>query len=751
MKPYIILSLMAGMCTASMAGPIDLGSRARLRAAAQDGAAVRTLSQGTSTGGSVRGFVTLAPGHDVSELIDRGLTVRAHRGRLALVETDAATALSLDGAGEVARFSMERTVRPKMDIVRRVTGIDKIHQGQDLPRAYTGKGVVTGIVDGGFDPNHINFRNPDGSSRIGQFTFYRPTQQGGYQEEIHDADYIPNIDTEDETTFHGTHTLGIMAGGWKGQSKVAVKENAFSGVVTDAANPYYGVATDGDIAVAAGALSDYYIALGCETILNYAYKKRAPAVINMSLGSNVGPHDGTSTICQYLDTLAKYDPVVVCISAGNEGDMPIALTKRCTATDNVLASFLYPAVRMTNYQNVRYGQTYVYSDSPTPFEIQAIVVNKTRGVAAMRMPLAATATGAMQYWVSSADYQGDQTDIVSPQFAKWFEGYVGVGAEYDAVSGRYYAVIDCMCWDNTAGSSNNPNGNYIIGFQITGSDGQRIDVYGDGVYNNFSGYGLEGYSDGQFDGTINDVACGKTPVVVGSYNTRDDWASLDRGVYGYRNAFVEGKISPFTSYGTLIDGRTLPTVCAPGATVISSSNEYYLTAAKAGDESRQASVTDGDRVHSWHQCVGTSMASPVVAGSIALWLEADPTLTHDRVRDIIARTAIQDTHTATSGNPVQWGAGKFDAFAGLKEVLRAGVGQVSVDNATRPLVSLQGRTLSVSLPGAPALDVKVFSPAGAVVAAANTRTDEVCLDASPLAPGLYIVNINGTGQKIIIK
>ena len=42
-----------------------------------------------------------------------------------------------------------------MDVVRKEIGVDKIHQGLDLPQAYTGKGVVTGIVDGGIDPNHI--------------------------------------------------------------------------------------------------------------------------------------------------------------------------------------------------------------------------------------------------------------------------------------------------------------------------------------------------------------------------------------------------------------------------------------------------------------------------------------------------------------------------------------------------------------------------------------------------------------------
>ena len=63
-------------------------------------------------------------------------------------------------------MELPRRVYQKMDVVRKEIGVDKIHQGVDLPQAYTGKGVVTGIVDGGIDPNHINFLKPDGSTRL---------------------------------------------------------------------------------------------------------------------------------------------------------------------------------------------------------------------------------------------------------------------------------------------------------------------------------------------------------------------------------------------------------------------------------------------------------------------------------------------------------------------------------------------------------------------------------------------------------
>lgn len=38
-----------------------------------------------------------------------------------------------------------------------------------------------------------------------------------------------------------------------------------------------------------------------------------------------------------------------------------------------------------------------------------------------------------------------------------------------------------------------------------------------------------------------------------------------------------GEVSRFSSYGTLADGRNLPDICAPGASVISSVNTYCVT------------------------------------------------------------------------------------------------------------------------------------------------------------------------------
>lgn len=762
MRKASLLLLAAGAVFCAQGAKTDLGSRARLRGlsapmefSADGPTCVRAKSRTVDGERMLRAFVTVYEGTDASALESAGAIVRSRRGTLVLAEFPESALEAVEALPEVKGVSLERPLARKLDLARAAVGVDKIHAGSDLPRAYTGKGVIVGIVDGGFDPNHVNFKNADGTSRIGRFTYYRQTQSGDYVEEIHGRDYIPVIDTESDDTYHGTHTLGIMAGSYRGPVSAGVRDGAFSGHIAETDNPYYGIATDADIALASGAFTDYHIAMGVETILNYAYDEGKPVVVNLSLGSNVGPHDGSSTICQYLDLASVNDRVVFCLAAGNEGELPIALNKTFAEGDLSLNSCLRPAVDVPDLVNVRYGQTYVYSDSPKQFEVQVLVVSRSRGVAAMRMPLPPT-DGSSKYWVSSAEYQYDESDVISPQFAKWFTGYIGVGAEFDSNTGRYYAVLDYMCWDNPAG---NPDGNYIIGFQVTGKAGQRVDVFCDGVYNDLDDYGLAGYSKGMTDGTISDVACGDNYVVVGSYNTRPDWLSLDGSIYAYPVDLPAGKMSGFTSYGRLFDGRERPTVCAPGAAVISSSNEYYLDALMAGDESRQAFMTDGTRYYSWHQSAGTSMATPVVAGSIALWLEADPTLRYDDVLDIIGATAVRDNDTETSGHPLQWGAGKFDAYAGLKEVLRrkeASVGSVSADADRRLVVKPEGdRLFRICYGGADSFSASLYSASGSKALSVSATDGEAVVDAGALPGGFYILAVDGApasvSERLIIK
>ena len=62
-----------------------------------------------------------------------------------------------------------RTFDVKMDFARKSSTVDNVHAGFDYDGSvvsYTGKGVVAGLMDTGIDPNHVNFTDATGTSRV---------------------------------------------------------------------------------------------------------------------------------------------------------------------------------------------------------------------------------------------------------------------------------------------------------------------------------------------------------------------------------------------------------------------------------------------------------------------------------------------------------------------------------------------------------------------------------------------------------
>ena len=121
-------------------------------------------------------------------------------------------------------------------------------------------------------------------------------------------------------------------------------------------------------------------------------------------------------------------------------------------------------------------------------------------------------------------------------------------------------------------------------------------------------YGVSSFDNGSRNGSISDMAVGKKLIVVGSYNTRNEWFCLDGYASRYESEgdyFTVGRVSGFSSFGTLRDGRNLPTVCAPGSTIISSVNRYFTDlddVKEQADKLYQAKATGSDgRVSYWKQ------------------------------------------------------------------------------------------------------------------------------------------------------
>ena len=698
-----------------------------------------------------------------SVLANEDVDVLGRRGDIAIVSVnidDLERVATLPG---VKQLQLSRELRPKLNNARQSAGVDNIHAGTDLTQAYTGKGVVTGIVDSGVDPNHINFMGSDGKSRIQQLTYVRAnaTSTGQltttYTNKEGDINNLSYFTSDSNESYHGAHTMGIMAGGYRGELTYAELQDSHNSPTFTGPNPFYGVAYESDIVASCGTLGDGYIAYGVEYILDWASEHNKPAVINLSLGSNDGGHDGKDMLNQYLTLAGK--EAIICVSAGNEGDMPVAITKTFEECDTTLQTFVYPwvygndAYKGTTYYKVNYGAIYIYSEDTTALDVQAVIFNRSRGRVAQRFTVPPLSS---MYYVSSSDYQESTDDVISKQLGNYFKGSLGLGSGYDEYSGRYYALLDVYLQPNTdTGALNTADDQYVLGIIVTGKAGKRVDVYSDALASTFTSYGIDGWTDGSCNGSISSMACGDNVVVVGSYNTRDSWGCLDGIERGYDDYYTPGTLSEFSSYGTLIDGRNLPHVCAPGASIISSSNIYYLNNSETDPGTLQAKYSGTKRDSYWETAAGTSMSSPFVAGSIALWLEADPTLTYADVVDIIEKTATRDDEVVnTKADPVQWGAGKFNAYAGLKEVINraAGVANITVDNPNRLMVQDLGNNIFNVFVGGEALNISVYNVNGALVKSVRTADSDYDLDLSGLSRGVYVIGVNNRpGTRVFVK
>jgi hypothetical protein len=109
-----------------------------------------------------------------------------------------------------------------------------------------------------------------------------------------------------------------------------------------------------------------------------------------------------------------------------------------------------------------------------------------------------------------------------------------------------------------------------------------------------------------------------------------------------------------------------PDIAAPGvsiASAISSFTDANFTSV--------ANTTFNNTTYHFAKFSGTSMASPMVAGVVALILEANPYLTTEQVKNILMTTARQDNYTGIipiGGSPL-WGAGKVNAYAAVKAAI----------------------------------------------------------------------------------
>lgn len=758
LKLYFLLGCTAATAAASAQGKFDAGGNlimSQYRQSQQSSAVIAPLAmplpfdlQQASRGVAAASvYVTLANGHTALDLEALGFEVQVDGGDVVQVAGPMSVIADLEHCDFVKGISFGELRTVKLDRARRATHVEDIHQGTGLSSSYKGAGVITGIYDMGFDPNHANFRNSDGTSRLGRLWHFNGSG-GGFLTYIGD-ERIQSFKTDNASESHGTHTTGCMAGSFnrRGGGTVALyDETGTFQCGLRYANPYYGMAPESTIAAGCGALYDANITGAVSNIVEYAKSEGKPCVINLSLGSNLGRHDAEDPTVKILDKLGE--DAIICMSAGNEGDLPVSVVYNCT---DAAPSFTTVFAGKSGGS----GVIDIYGSNDTPLEITLSVYDKENAKMLYSLPLQPGRTSDVV--ITTKEYSNPayiHNDIFDRAFT---QSNIQAGAP--STLGNRYGVRMSVSLSNN--KTYNSNGNYVLAISVKSSAGSTIHLTTNSDNAEFTDAGVQGFLDGTSAFTINSMACGRNTLCVGAWNTRFTIPVVYTGTgaqYNYTgDGFAEDSIAGYSSWGVLADGRSLPHVCAPGTGIISSISMYqYDNSVKYDSQYAwgiSANQTFNGRSNHWENMQGTSMATPIVAGGIALWLQYDPTLTVDRVRTIIAETSDRDSFVTGDPNQVRWGAGKFNALAGLLKLMGGGVNDVAVgaDNGFVAVPDGQDKW-QVTLPGANGLTVNIYNTCGQLVSSFAGEGTTATVSTAGLAAGVYVLTADGRhSTRIVVR
>jgi subtilisin family serine protease len=637
----------------------------------------------------------------VKKIAEMGGVILHRRDELLLTCIPDSKVDSLAGIKQLQRAEMTGVISPTMDNARPFGNVDKVFS----MTKYTGDGVLVGFSDIGFDPNNPEFIDAqDGKSRVKSVIAYN--EFSAERKSATTADEIASWTSDNYGQWHATHVGGIMAGGYKG-------------------NNYYGVATGANILATTSELSDVGILSGIEEMIEYAKQEKKPLAINLSLGSYTGPHDGTDLFCQYLDRCGK--EAIVCISAGNEANGEGSQTFDYTEDDQEHKTLIQSRI---GYDGMKiYGDCDWWSADSRPMDVQIGIYDMLTRESIYSSPWIGQNAGLSSWSIASSELKNAKSAEASHNetFDACFSGGISVSTELNEENNRYNILVSY----NLSSLVYYPDkkfSRYYISIAVRAKKGVHVNGYTDQETSFFTGAG-SAYCYGNGEQSVSSIACGKNVMVIGASNSRNSVNLVDGTTKKW--SFDTSKVASFSGYGTLIDGRKLPHISAPGNYIVSSISSYY-NENKAETYAVDKQEYNG-RTYYWGAHCGTSMACPYATGVVALWLQANPTLTIEDVRKIAQATAITSYDDITDS---RWGAGEIDAYAGLTMASdMAGVDNVTAnDNGVS--IKVMNKTIAIESSDKD-YTATIYSTNGGVMKISN----ESVIDCSNLAKGIYLLII----------
>lgn len=684
-------------------------------------------AQGAQSYGAI---ISLAEGANFEVLAQLGIepttvvTDNLIVAEIPLDKMDAVAALP-----EVTCIQFGGEQKPLMNYARTSGNVEQVQNGftyKGATHSFDGSGVVAGLVDAGIDPNHANFRDDNGNLRVARVWHFSGTS--GTYRTYATPSAIASFSTDIASMTHGTHVAGIMAGSYDGTGKWVSQSSPDSPAGLKIENntiPFKGVATGATIAMAgAPSLTDNNVIGGVTQIVQFAESQNMPCVVNMSLGSNIGPHDGTDPYSQALTALGKR--AIICMSAGNEGDMNMSIARTLTSSNRTLTTFIKD-------NTAEDAVVDIWSATDQPLTVSWVIYDTSSKSYTTLVSMGSSSNGNFEFVGNSSSYTQNSV------FNSAFTGFVALSANLATYNNRFNVYARLNVKPKTGNSTK------LLGLKVEGVSGQKVYVYG--VNCEFTNLrSVSGSVAGTPANSINASAAAANVITVGSYNSRLYYGILRSGYYGYYpEDYTYNDISPFSSYGETIQGIYKPDLCAPGCGIVSSISTPYFNASGATESNMSASATVYNRNNYWMNMQGTSMSCPFVSGVVALWLQADNNLGYSDVMDVINATSVKDRYVTDGGNAERWGAGKVDALAGIKYILdrKAAIGAVVADEPEKMVfVSPTANGYDITVAGASEVNATLYSVSGVVAARVNASGSNAVISTAGLQSGVYVLSVD---------
>ncbi|GAB5418712.1 MAG: hypothetical protein Crog4KO_04690 [Crocinitomicaceae bacterium] len=519
------------------------------------------------------------------------------------------------------------------DTARLYHNVDDVHLGAaPLNTAYTGQDVIIGVVDQGIDWLHPDFIDNNGNTRVLRYWDHsvngNPPTGFGYGTEW-DSTSINNgtCTSTEEASAHGSTVAGQAVGNGNANGR------------------NIGMAPDANMVIVETNFGlpnwTLTIADAVDYIFQVADEYNMPAVVNLSLGTYLGSHDGKDPAAEMIEALIDEKPGRIVVGAmGNSGSQGYYHCQNPSIGSDT--SFVW----FTNNPSSQIGPNTIFfdlwsdqSDALYEFAIGANAPGPGYSFQGRTNFIDAATAGDNTY----LDTIWNGTDQIAT-----------VTYYTEVITGSFHlqAVVEVDSLD------------FLYRFETTGA----------GKYDLWSGEWLQ-LNDmvtaiptpGQMPDIVNYVMPDSLQTLVSSWNCsakvvsvanmKNRWTFTDKNLFTYPITGVDAQERSLnSSRGPARHGIMKPDVIAAGDNSVTAAPLWVLQ-----NSAYNAVVDSGG----WHaRNGGTSMASPVVAGIAALYLERCGMANYQNFIDDLHTTSYTDQYTGAVPN-IEYGFGKIDAMGML--------------------------------------------------------------------------------------